>query len=94
MSEVPLDLPEPLTSYIHLQIATGRYSNVSDYFSDLVRADQQLQQFLDQLGENAELSKKLDDGLNSGEGRRWTPAVLNELRNQVLDRSRKLRGDR
>jgi putative addiction module CopG family antidote len=87
MPQMPVDFPEPLTSFIHSQISTGRYPNVSDYVSDLVRADQRQQQFIDQLSENEELSKKLEEGFNSGEGRRWTPAVLTELRNQVLDRA-------
>ena len=94
MAEIQVDLPEPLTSYVHSQIAAGRYPNVTDYLSDLVRADRRQQDLLDQLNEHPELSEALDRGLQSGEGRRWTPAILNELRNQVLDRARSTEGGR
>jgi putative addiction module CopG family antidote len=93
MAEIQLDFPEPLTSYVHSQIATGRYQSVTEYLSDLVRADWRLQELLEQLKDHADLSEELDRGLRSGEGRHWTPAVLDELRNQVIDRARPAAGD-
>lgn len=89
MAEFHVEFPEPLTSYVNSQVAHGRYPSVSDYLSHLVQADQCEQQLMDQLKGNADLSLELDRGLASGAGRPWTPAVLNELRSQVIDRSQR-----
>ncbi|MAX74076.1 MAG: type II toxin-antitoxin system ParD family antitoxin [Nioella sp.] len=40
MSRVTISMPEQLTAYVEMQIAAGRYGNVSEYFRDLVRHDQ------------------------------------------------------
>ena len=86
MVEIQVHFPEPLRDFIQGQISAGRYSSVSDYLGDLVQADRDERAVLEQLRDHGELASRLDEGLSSGEGRRWSPAVLRDLRQQVLDR--------
>jgi antitoxin ParD1/3/4 len=39
-----ISLPEPMSEYIEGRIAEGQYGNVSEYFRDLVRRDQERRQ--------------------------------------------------
>jgi antitoxin ParD1/3/4 len=39
-----ISLPEPMSQYIEGRIADGQYGNVSEYFRDLVRRDQERRQ--------------------------------------------------
>jgi antitoxin ParD1/3/4 len=39
-----ISVPEPLSQYIEGRIAEGQYGNVSEYFRDLVRRDQERRQ--------------------------------------------------
>jgi putative addiction module CopG family antidote len=84
--EIQVHLPEPLGDFIQGQLSAGRYASVSDYLGDLVPADREQQAVLEQLQDHAELASRLQESLNGGEGRRWSPAVLQDLRQQVLDR--------
>jgi putative addiction module CopG family antidote len=93
MVEFQLQFPQPLGDYIQDQIVSGRYPGVSEYLRDLVRADQQQQHIVEQLHDNEHLAKYIDEGLSSSKGRQWTPAVLQELRQQVLNRSQKESGN-
>ena len=92
MVEIQVQLPESVNEYVQAQIAMGRYASASDFVRDLLRADQQQQHLVAQLEENDVLARQLESGMSSGEGRRWTPEVLDELRQQVIDRER-VRGD-
>ena len=40
MQSMNISLPEPLKEFIDRQIASGRYSSVSEYVRELVRADE------------------------------------------------------
>jgi antitoxin ParD1/3/4 len=40
MESMNISLPEPLKEFIDGQIASGRYSSVSEYVRELVRADE------------------------------------------------------
>ena len=40
MNRVTISIPEQMSDYVDAQINTGRYGNVSEYFRDLVRRDQ------------------------------------------------------
>ena len=86
MVEIQVAFPEPLSEFIQGQISAGRCASISDYLGGLVRADRQQQAVLKRLQDHEELASRLDEGLNAGEGRPWNPAVLHELRQQVLDR--------
>ena len=40
MQTMNISLPEPLKAFVDAQIAAGRYSSVSEYVRELIRADQ------------------------------------------------------
>lgn len=40
MQSMNISLPEPLKQFVDDQIATGRYSSVSEYVRELIRADE------------------------------------------------------
>ena len=39
-----ISVPEPMSQYIESQISSGQYGNVSEYFRDLIRRDQERRQ--------------------------------------------------
>lgn len=70
-------LPESLRDYIDQRVRSGDYGNTSEYLRDLIRRDQ-----------HAEAAHRfrllIADGLESGEGRRLTGDVVDELRDRAL----------
>jgi antitoxin ParD1/3/4 len=40
MQTMNISLPEPLKAFVDAQIATGRYSSVSEYMRELIREDE------------------------------------------------------
>ena len=40
MTRVTISIPEQMSDYVEAQVGSGRYGNVSEYFRDLVRRDQ------------------------------------------------------
>ena len=70
-------LPESLRNYIDDRVRSGNYGNTSEYIRELIRRDQQdeaIRRFRSLIAE----------GLESGEGRRLTDDVIDELRDQAL----------
>lgn len=55
-----ISIPEPMSEYLSYQINSGQYGNISEYFRDLIRQDQQKNQTniekLNALIEKAEAS--------------------------------------
>lgn len=41
MTRLTISMPEQMTAYVEAQISEGRYGNVSEFFRDLVRRDQE-----------------------------------------------------
>ena len=41
MSRLTISMPEQMNEWVEAQIRAGRYGNVSEYFRDLVRRDQE-----------------------------------------------------
>lgn len=41
MSRLTISMPDQMNDWVEAQIDTGRYGNVSEYFRDLVRRDQE-----------------------------------------------------
>lgn len=41
MSRLTISMPAPMNEWVEAQITAGRYGNVSEYFRDLVRRDQE-----------------------------------------------------
>ena len=60
MQSMNISLPDPLKQFVDGQISTGRYSSVSEYVRELIRADEKRK--AEEL-----LEAKLLEGLNSAE---------------------------
>lgn len=58
MQSMNISLPDPLKRFVDGQISTGRYSSVSEYVRELIRADEKRKA-------QEVLEAKLLDGLNS-----------------------------
>lgn len=41
MSRLTISMPDQMSAWVEAQVNTGRYGNVSEYFRDLVRRDQE-----------------------------------------------------
>ena len=41
MSRLTISMPDQMNDWVEAQISAGRYGNVSEYFRDLVRRDQE-----------------------------------------------------
>ena len=70
-------LPESMREYIDERVRDGSYGNTSEYLRDLIRRDQQ-----EQAAER--LRGLIADGLASGEGRKVTNRVIDDLRGRAL----------
>jgi len=70
-------LPESLRGYIDERVRSGNYGNTSEYLRDLIRQDQQNQAA-------ARLRALITEGLESGEGRAATDAVVDELHDRAF----------
>jgi antitoxin ParD1/3/4 len=71
-----ISLPDPLKRFVDGQIATGRYSSVSEYVRELIRADEK------RKSEDV-LEAKLLEGLNSIETE-LTPEDWSAIRREAL----------
>jgi putative addiction module CopG family antidote len=87
MSEIQLALPDAVMEFAGAQVASGRFSSVSDYVSALVQADQFSQEEIESIWNNPKLEKLLEEGIQSGPRREWNSEELARLKQQVLDRA-------
>ena len=71
-----LALPDPLKQFVDGQIAQGRYSSVSEYVRELIRADEKRKA-------EEHLEARLLEGLNSPESE-LTPADWRAIRTEAL----------
>lgn len=60
MQSMNISLPDPLKQFVDGQISTGRYSSVSEYVRELIRADEKRKA-------EEQLEAKLLEGLGSAE---------------------------
>ena len=79
MATMNISLPDPLREFVETSVSEGGYSTASEYFRELVRADQK------QKAEQR-LEKLLLEGLHSSPAKLLTKADLNEVRNVVKQR--------
>ncbi len=79
MATMNISLPDPLREFVEKCVSEGGYSTASEYFRELVRADQKrkAEQRLEQL---------LVEGLKSGPAKPLTKADLDEVRRTVRKR--------
>lgn len=78
MESMNISLPEPLKQFVDGQIAQGRYSSVSEYVRELIRADEKRRA-------EQELEAKLLEGLSSVESE-LTPSDWKAIRKEALAR--------
>lgn len=78
MQSMNISLPDPLKDFVDNQIAQGRYSSVSEYVRELIRADEKRK--AEEL-----LESKLLEGLGSPESE-LTQADWRALRKEALAR--------
>ena len=78
MSRLTISMPDQMSEWVEAQISAGRYGNVSEYFRDLVRRDQERRESATQelraLIERAEASSVSDRSL---------PGVLEAAREEA-----------
>lgn len=78
MQSMNISLPEPLKQFVDGQIAEGRYSSVSEYVRELIRADEKRKA-------EERIATLLLDGLNSAESG-LGPTDWHDLRAMALAR--------
>lgn len=78
MQSMNISLPGPLKQFVDREIAQGRYSSVSEYVRELIRADEKRKA-------EEELKAKLLEGLKSP-GSELTPADWRAIRKDALAR--------
>ena len=76
MQSMNISLPDPLKQFVDGQIALGRYSSVSEYVRELIRADEKRKA-------DEQLEAKLLEGLNSAESE-LSPADWGAIRKEAL----------
>jgi antitoxin ParD1/3/4 len=60
MATMNISLPDEMKEWVESQVASGRYGNSSDVMRDLVRREQERQDYI------AYIQKAVDDGIASG----------------------------
>ena len=79
MTRLTISMPDQLSAYVEGQIAQGRYGNVSEYFRDLIRRDQERRSEA-----IAELRTMIEKAEASGTGTR----SMTEIREAVIAEAR------
>jgi len=77
MSKITISMPDPMSDYVARRVNSGQYGNVSEFFRDLVRRDQQRQQALDELGELVDAAEASD--INP----RQVPEIMTEIEHRL-----------
>ncbi|MDF1733754.1 MAG: type II toxin-antitoxin system ParD family antitoxin [Minwuia sp.] len=78
MSRLTISMPDQMNDWVESQVSSGRYGNVSEYFRDLVRRDQEVRE-----SALAELRALLDRAEASGMSRLSLPEVLQAARREA-----------
>lgn len=76
MKSMNISLPDSMRTYVESQVASGDYSSASEYFRQLVRADQKRQA-------NERLEALLLEGLDSGTATPMTQQDWQEISQAV-----------
>jgi len=89
MQTMNISLPDPLKEFVDDQVASGRYSSVSEYVRELIRDDEKRKA-------QAKLEALLMEGIQSGEPTEMTRQDWEDIRRQALARlkARKARKSR
>lgn len=78
MTRLTISMPDQMSAYVEAQIAEGRYGNVSEFFRDLVRRDQERR-----TEAIAQLKALLGKAEASGIGARSMEELMNAARSEA-----------
>lgn len=88
MSRLTISVPDQMNEWVEAQISAGRYGNVSEYFRDLVRRDQERKE-----AAINELRAMLDRAAASGISEKTLPEVLEAARQEARQKGLLSDGD-
>ena len=80
-----ITIPETMASFINMRLKSGLYANDSEYFRDLVRADQRRQREEDQ---REAFQAMIEQSIESG----FTQEALEDIFNEARKRAAKRKG--
>ncbi|MCC5976639.1 MAG: type II toxin-antitoxin system ParD family antitoxin [Salinarimonas sp.] len=78
MSRLTISMPDQMNEWVEAQVSEGRYGNVSEYFRDLVRRDQEQRE-----GAINALRDMLAQAEASGVSERAMPDILEAARREA-----------
>ena len=86
MSRLTISMPDQMNDWVEAQIRAGRYGNVSEYFRDLVRRDQerregairQLREMLDRAEASGSSSRTLREIMEAARKEAWQRGLLRD----------------
>lgn len=78
MSRLTISMPDQMNEWVEAQISAGRYGNVSEYFRDLVRQDQERRE-----GAIQELRTLLERAEASGTSDRSFAGIIEAARQEA-----------
>lgn len=78
MNRLTISMPEQMNDFVEAQISGGRYGNVSEYFRDLVRRDQERREAAIQ-----ELRAMLEKAKASGISDQSFPEIMEAAREEA-----------
>ena len=78
VTRLTISMPDQLNAYVEGQIAEGRYGNVSEYFRDLIRRDQERRS--EAL---AELRAMIEKAEASGISERTVEDIVGEVKREA-----------
>jgi antitoxin ParD1/3/4 len=73
MAKMTISMPDAMSEYVASRVETGQYGNVSEYFRDLVRREQ------DRQNAAVELRRLLAEAEASGISRRKIPDIMRKV---------------
>ncbi len=83
MDKITISIPGPMGDYVKARIASGQYGNVSEFFRDLVRRDQEKQsRAINELREMMDLAEA--SGISDQTGKQVIAQARQEARAKGL----------
>jgi len=83
LATMNVSLPDPMKEWVESRAETGRYANASDYVRDLIRKDQE------RADKIAAMQRLVDEGLESGVGRKSRDELFEEARARLDAQTRR-----
>ncbi len=77
MAKITISMPDRMSDYVAGRIDTGQYGNVSEFFRDLVRRDQERRQAI------TELQELMTTAEASGVSPRQVPDIMKEVEDRL-----------